>query len=161
LKAVLLKDADDTTGADRESGLAELLCDDLNRGVRIEEAVPDDLPNDLVGADIVGFGAGLVRHESIFTTLTIEFEQLKISLSAEAELRGGIDDANPFALAFEEHGEAGNDEIIRTNGKLSGWADDTVIWHVEVHGVVLREKAEGREAGWHHVRIAYLGRLVY
>ena len=60
MKAVLLDDADDTTSADREAGLAELLCDDVDRGVRIEEAVTDDLTNDFVGADIVAFGAGPV-----------------------------------------------------------------------------------------------------
>ena len=60
LKAVLLDDADDTTSADREAGLAELLRDDVDRGVGIEKAVTDDLANDFVGADIVAFGDGLV-----------------------------------------------------------------------------------------------------
>ena len=60
MKAVLLDDADDTTSADREAGLAELLRDDVDRGVGIEEAVTDDLANDFVGADIVAFGAGLL-----------------------------------------------------------------------------------------------------
>ena len=40
--------------------MAELLGDDVDRGVRIEEAVTDDLANDFVGADIVAFGAGPV-----------------------------------------------------------------------------------------------------
>jgi hypothetical protein len=60
LKAVLLNDADDTTSADREAGLAELLRDDVDRGVGIEEAVTDDLANEFVGADIVAFRAGPV-----------------------------------------------------------------------------------------------------
>jgi hypothetical protein len=83
LKAVLLKDADDTTGADGEAGLAELLCDDLNRGVGIEEAVADDLANDLVGADIVAFGAGLLAQEPWTTMFTIEFAQLNKSIFAD------------------------------------------------------------------------------
>jgi len=147
LKAVLLDDADDTTSADREAGLAELLRDDVDRGVRIEEAVTDDLANDFVGADIVAFGAGLVALESCASMFTIEFEQLKISLLAEVELLSGLGGTEPFALAFNEHGQAGDDEVIRKNGELSGGADDAVGRHVELHGLVLREKAGGREAG--------------
>ena len=60
MKAVLLDDADDTASADRETGLAKFLCEDVERGIRIEEAVANDLANDLVGADIVAFGAWLV-----------------------------------------------------------------------------------------------------
>ena len=147
MKAVLLDDADDTTSADREAGLAELLRDDVDRGVRIEEAVTDDLANDFVGADIVAFGAGLVALESCASMFTIEFEQLKISLLAEVELLSGLGGTEPFALAFNEHGQAGDDEVIRKNGELSGGADDAVGRHVELHGLVLREKAGGREAG--------------
>ena len=60
MKAVLLDNADDTTSADHEAGLAELLGDDVDRGVRIEEAVTDDLADKFVGADIVAFGTGPV-----------------------------------------------------------------------------------------------------
>ena len=147
MKAVLLDDADDTTSADREAGLAEFLRDDVDRGVRIEEAVTDDLADDFVGADIVVFGAGLVALESCASMFTIEFEQLKISLLAEVELKSGLGGTEPFALAFNEHGQAGDDEVIGKNGDLSGGADDAVGRHVELHGVVLREKAGDREAG--------------
>jgi hypothetical protein len=109
LKAVLLDDADDTPNADLEAGLAEFLRDDVNRGIGIEEAVTDDLSNDLVGADVVVFGAGLVALESRASMFTIEFEQLKISLLAELELVGGLGGAEPFALAFDEHGQPGDD----------------------------------------------------
>ena len=104
MKAVLLDDADDTANADREAGLAEFLGDDVNRGIGIEEAMTDDLANDLVSADIVAFGAGLVTLESSASMFTIEFKQLKISLFAEVELLGGFGGAEPFALAFDEHG---------------------------------------------------------
>ena len=78
---------------------------------------------------------------------TIEFQQLKISLFAEVELLSGLGGTKPFALAFNEHGQAGDDEVIRKNGELSGGADDAVGRHVELHGLVLREKAVGRESG--------------
>jgi hypothetical protein len=78
--------------------------------------------------------------------VTIEFEQMKISLLTEVELLSGLGGTEPFALAFDEHGQAGNDEVIGTNGKLSGGSDDAVGRQVELHGLVLREKAGGREA---------------
>ena len=64
-----------------EAGLAELLGDDVDRGVGIEEAVADDLSLDLVGADGVGLGSAFLAEEgedSIFLKL---FEHLIISLS--------------------------------------------------------------------------------
>jgi hypothetical protein len=139
LKAVLLDDADDTSSADLEAGLAELLRDDVDRGVRIEKAVTDDLANEFVGANIVTFGAGLVALESCASLYTIEFKQLKISLFAEAELLSGLGGTESFALALDEHGEAGDDEVIGKNREFSGWADDAVGRHVELHGVILRE----------------------
>jgi len=138
LKAVLLDDADDTTNADREAGLAQFLRDDVDRGVWVEEAVTDDLANDLVGADIVAFGAGLVALESRASMFTVEFEQLKIALFAEVELKGGLGGAQPFTLAFDEHGQPGDDEVVRKNGELSGGADDAAGRDVELHGLVLR-----------------------
>jgi hypothetical protein len=138
LQAVLLDDADDTPNADQEAGLAEFLRDDVNRGVWIEETVTDDLSNDLVGADIVAFGAGLVDLESCASMFTIEFEQLEVSLFAEVEFLGGLGGAKAFALAFDEHGQAGDDEVVRKNGELSGGADDASGRDVELHGLVLR-----------------------
>ena len=147
MKAVLLDDADDTPSADLEAGLAELLRDDVDRGVGIEEALTDDLANDLVGADIVAFGARLVALESCTTMFTIELEQLKISLFAEVELLGGLGGAEPFALAFDEHGQPGDDEIVRKNGELSSGTDNAAGRDVELHGLVLREKGWGQRAG--------------
>jgi hypothetical protein len=145
LKAVLLDDADDTPNADREPGLAELLRDDVDRGVGIEEALTDDLANDLVGADIVAFGAGLVALKSCAAMFTVEFEQLKISLFAEVELLGGLGGAEPFALAFDEHGQPGDDEVVRKNGEFSGGTDNAAGRDVELHGLVLREGAGDSE----------------
>jgi hypothetical protein len=124
LKAVLFDDPDDTANADRKSGLGEFLRDDLDRGVGIEEAVADNLANDLVGADIVAFWSRLVTLESHATMFTIVFKQLKISLFAKVELFGGLGGTKPFALAFDEHAQAGDDEVVRTNGEFTGGADD-------------------------------------
>ena len=162
MKAVLLDDADDTTSADREAGLAELLRDDVGRGVWIEEAVTDDLTNDFVGADMVAFGAGLVPLESSTSMFTIEFEQLKISLLAEIELLGSLGGTEAFALALNQHGQAGDDEVICKNRELSGGADNAVGRHVELHVQVLREKArvESGVGDRHPEKIPSGGRLV-
>ena len=146
MKAVVLDDAHDAPNADGEASETELLCDDFDRGVWIKKALPDHLANDLVGADIVTLGAGLVASESWAALFTIEFEQLKISLFAEIELLGGLGGAEPFALAFDEHGQAGDDEVVRQHGELSGGADDATGRDVELHGLVLRGRAGDREA---------------
>jgi len=147
LQAVLLDDADNAPNTDLKAGLAQFLRDDIDGGVRIEKAVTDDLANDLVSADIVAFGTGLVALETHASMFTIEFEQLKISLFAEVKLRGGLGGAKPFALAFDEHGQAGDDEVIRKNRELSGGADDAAGRDVELHGMVLRKTARARAAG--------------
>jgi hypothetical protein len=147
LQAILLDDAVHASGADSETSLAELLGDDIDRGVGIEETVADNLAFDLVGTDIVVFGAGFVALESCAPMFTKEFEQLKISLLAEAELVGGFGSTESFALAFDEHGEAGDDEVVGENREFSGRADDAVCRQVEVHGSVLRSRAECKGGG--------------
>ena len=134
MKAVLLDDADDTASADWETGLAKFLCEDVERGVGIEKAVANDLADDFVGADIVAFGAWLVAKQSWATLFTIELEQLKITLFAEAELLGCLGGTDPLALAFNEHGEAGDNEVIGKNRELSGGAEDAKGREVEMHG---------------------------
>ena len=136
MKAVFLDDTDDTANADRETGLPKFLGDDVDRGIGVEKPVTDDLANDLVGADIVAFGAGLAALESCASLFMIKPEQLKISLFAQVELLGGLGGAEAFALAFDEHGQPGDDEVIRTNWELSGGADDAVGGDVELHGLV-------------------------
>jgi hypothetical protein len=145
LKAVLLDDANDTTSADRETGLAKLLREDVQRGVGIEEAVANDLANDLVGANIVSFGPRLLAKEPWASLFTKESEQLEISLLAETELFGGLGGTGPLALAFDEHGEPGDDEVIRKDGEFSGGSDDPVGRDVELHGLILRERSGSKE----------------
>jgi hypothetical protein len=146
LKAVLLDDAGDTASANWETRLAKFLCEDVDRGVGIEEAVPNDLADNLVGADRVAFGTRLMAKQTCATLLTKEFEQLKISLFAEAELLGGLGGPDPLALTFDKHGEAEDNEVIRTNSELSGRTDDPMGRHVEMHGIFLREEPTAWEA---------------
>jgi hypothetical protein len=139
LKAIFLDDAVHAPGTDGETSLAELLGDDVDRGIRIEEAVTNDLAFDFVGADVVMFGAGLVALEPGASVFAVKFEQLKISLFAEIELLGRLGGAEPLTLTFDEHGQPGDDEVIWKNRNLSGRADDATGRDVELHGLVLRE----------------------
>src|SRR5262249_42616349 len=122
--------------------------DDVNRGVRIGEAVTDDLANDLVGADVVAFGAGLVALESVASLFTVEFEQLEVPLLAEIELLSGLGRTEPFALAFDNHGQAGDHEVARENGEFSSGANNAVGGHVELHGWVLRAQVGLEKRAW-------------
>lgn len=92
--------------------LGQLLGNDLSRGLRIQEAVANDLANDLVGAAVVGFGAGGFALQSESSVFLEEVEQLEVALSAITELSGGFRRAYAFALAFEEHGQFESDLIV-------------------------------------------------
>ena len=66
-------------------------------------------------------------------------------------------------MAFDEHGQPGDDEVVPKDRELSGGADDAAGRDVELHGLVLRERAVERGAGWAVgtlERIAWRGRLV-
>jgi hypothetical protein len=80
LKAVLFDDAIDAAGTDGETGLTELLRDDVDRGVGIEEAVTDDLAFDLVGSDGFGLGATFLVEEGNGSMFLELFLNLMISL---------------------------------------------------------------------------------
>ena len=77
--------------ADRVTGLAQFLADDAGGGVRVQEAVADDLLRDQVGAAVVGFGASLLVLEGQGAALLEEVAQLEVALLGEAEFSGGGD----------------------------------------------------------------------
>jgi hypothetical protein len=103
LKAIFFHDALDTAGADGEAGLAELLSDDVDRGVGIEEAVTNDLSFDLVGPDIVGLGPAFLTLEGEDAPLLEVHEYLIIPLSSNPILLGRLGPAQSFALSLQEH----------------------------------------------------------
>ena len=63
MKAVLLDGTFHASGADHETSLAELLSDDVGRGIGIEESMADDLSLDFVGANRVGLGPTFLAEE--------------------------------------------------------------------------------------------------
>jgi len=123
LQAELGHDPFDGASADGLAGLAQFLADDGGRGVRIQEAITDDLLDDLIGATIVGFGAALLVLQGQGAALFESLAQLEIALLGVAEFLGGGDGAGAFALPFVEHGQFDQDEIVSRDGQLARRAD--------------------------------------
>jgi hypothetical protein len=103
LKAILFHDALNAASADGKAGLAHLLSDDVDRGVRIEEAVTNDLALDLLGPDKVGLGPTFLILEGEDAMLLELREHLIITLSRKAKLCSGFGTAEPFAFPLQEH----------------------------------------------------------
>jgi hypothetical protein len=89
LQAELVQDATDAAGTDGRAGLADLLGDDLGRGVGIEEAVANDFAGNLRGAAGRRRGARLVAEQGKAPALAEGGEELVIALPGVAELGGG------------------------------------------------------------------------
>lgn len=113
MQAEVGDDAFDAAGADGVAALAELLGEDGRGGVGVEEAMTDDLLEDLVGAAVVGLGAALAIEQSGGTEFLQALTKLEVALLAEAELGGGGQGAEPFAFALVEHGELAKEEVVR------------------------------------------------
>lgn len=97
--------------------LAEFLSDDLGRGLRIQEAMADDLADDFVGAPVIGLGAGGFTVQSQGAVFFEQMEQLEIAGFGIAEFFGGLGGTGAFALAFEEHGQLEGEFIVGGDGQ--------------------------------------------
>ncbi len=75
MKTDLLDDARHAASADRKSGLTKLLSDDVCRGLRVEEAVADDLPHDLLGSHRRPIGPAFLAAQSGRPLLVKELEE--------------------------------------------------------------------------------------
>ena len=78
----------------------------------IEEAVPDHLADHLGRSAVMGLGPALVTLEAWCPQLGESGPQLKVALLAEAELPGGPDRPQPFALALDQHRQLAGDLVI-------------------------------------------------
>ena len=124
MKAILFNDPLNTAGTDLDTGLAELLSDDVSRGVGIEEAVTNDLAFDLVGPDGVGLGAAFLALEGEDAPFLELCEQLMITLSTHAILGGRPGSAEVFAFSFDEHEQPWGDLVVVGNDEVAGGPDD-------------------------------------
>src|SRR6476620_10755532 len=95
----------DTALTDGEMGLAQLLGNDLGRSIWVEEAITQDLADDLVGAAVVGFRAGFEKLKSGQAAGLESFQELIVALTAVAVFLSDRGDVLFQALAFDEHKE--------------------------------------------------------
>ena len=124
METELGNDAVNGSFADREVTLSEFLSDDFSAGVRIQEAVTDDLTDQFLGAPVVGFGTSFGTEESLAAFFEKEGAELEVTLAAETKLGGGAIDAIRAALAVYEHGEFTSDLVILGNGQRAEFTLD-------------------------------------
>lgn len=131
--------------ADTEVTLSEFLSDDFGTGLRIQEAVTDDLTDQFLGAPVVGFGAALGAEESLAAFLKKEASELEVTLTAKTEFSGGTVNAFSAAFAVDEHRKLTCDFIVLGNGQGAEFALDTFV-----------EKFEGNhEISWAERQMVY------
>jgi len=143
LQAVIGDDALDAAQTDLEVGLAQFLSDDLGGGIRIQKAVAQNLADGLIGAAVVGLGAGLLRLEGGQAALLEGVEDLIVALTAVAVFLSDGGDVVVQTLAFNEHEETGGQRVGAGDGQGAGGTSQLVSFRIElekgIHGGSLRE----------------------
>src|ERR1035441_4198504 len=74
--------------------------------------MPDDQPDHLFGAAVIGFGAARFQSQAQSALGIKGLEQLIIALAAEVEFLGGLRGALAFAFADNEHSQAAGDLVV-------------------------------------------------
>ena len=143
MQAVIGNDALDAAQTDLEVGLAQFLSDDLGGGIRIQKAIAQDLADGLIGAAVVGLGAGLLRSEGGQAALLEGVEDLIVALTAVAVFLGDGGDVVVQTLAFNKHEETGGQRVGVGDGQGAGGTSQLVSFGIEleqgIHGGSLRE----------------------
>jgi hypothetical protein len=119
-------------------GLPELLGDDLGGGLWVKELVAHDLEEELLGASVIGFGAGLLGFKGLQAARLEDVQELIVALAAEAVFLSDGGDVVLQTLAFDEHEETVGLLVGRGDGQGAGRAGELVKSGVElkrtVHG---------------------------
>ncbi len=136
MQAVIGDDALDRTQTDSEVSLAQLLGHDLGGGLRVQKQVAQDLADSLVGAAVIGFGAGFFGLEGEETSVLEGVEQLVIALAAEAVFLGDGGNVLLEALALQEHEEAASQGIGWSDGQRPDGAGELIGIGLEAKGRV-------------------------
>ena len=143
MQAVIGNDPLDTAQTDLEVGLAKFLSHDLGGSLRIQKEVAQDLADGLIGAAVIGLGAGLLRLEGGQAALLEGVEDLIVALTAVAVFLGDGGDIVIQTLAFNEHEETGGQRVGVGDGQGAGGTSQLVSFRIElekgIHGGSLRE----------------------
>jgi len=111
--------------------LAEFLSDDLRGGFGVQKAIAQDLAHDLVGAAVIGFGAGFPRLQGQKAALLEGVQDLVITLAAITIFLRDSGDVSIQALAFLEHEEAAGHFVGVGNGQGTGGAGELMGHGIE------------------------------
>jgi hypothetical protein len=127
LKAILFHDPFHTPSTDGEAGLAELLSNDVDRGIGVEKAVTNDLSFDLISPNRVGLGSAFLVLEAQGSLLLKLLVQLIISLSREPMLLSGLHGSKSFAFSLDEHKQPRSDRVVGRDDEVAGGTDDAAL----------------------------------
>jgi hypothetical protein len=131
----MLDDALDAARADRRAGLTKPLGDNVRGSLGVEEAMPDRLADDFVGAAVVALGPSLEVDQGGGAVFGEGVAELEVALLAVAEHPGGLNGPQPKALAGDEHGEFTGDFIVGRDGQRAVRTDQLALLNVELeHG---------------------------
>src|SRR5258708_11485104 len=135
LQTEIGQDAADAAGADDQTGLADLLGDEVQGGVRGKEGVANDLMGEVDGAAGRALRAGFATEQGQATALCEGGEELVIALLGVAVLDGGGGGTEPFAFPFDEHGQFAENLVVAfRQNKLAGAAGYRMGGGGEPHG---------------------------
>ncbi len=123
--------------ADGEVTLPELLSNDLGTRFRVEEAMPDDLANDFLGAAVLCLGTSLGADEGFGPFFTEKSQELKVALAAVVESGDYFVDRLVSTLPGDEHGKLAGDLILLGDGEGAVVAANPLFGELERdHSVV-------------------------
>ena len=120
--------------------MPEFLGDDLGRSVGVQKAIAQDLADDLIGAPIIGFGAGLLGLQGGEAAFLEGLEQWVIPLTTRAILLGDVADLSFQALAFDQHEEAAGQRVGRGDGQGARRAGELVGVGMKLEGRIQEGK---------------------
>lgn len=133
MQAVVGEGATDAAGADRQAGLAELLGQDVRRGLGVEETQTNDLADDLGGTSGAGLGSAFTAVQSGAAVGEEGSAELAVTLFAEAVFGRSGAGAETFAFAFDEHEQLARDLVLGRDNQGAAGSAYGVCVRVEVH----------------------------
>jgi hypothetical protein len=110
------------------------LGDHFRRGVRIEKAVPDDLPDEFRRSPVVRLRAAFLTLQGHRAFLAKGGTELKVTLSAVVELLRGPARPKALAFAFDEHEKLAGDFVLRRDLQQTAGSDHRMFLQIELSG---------------------------
>jgi len=106
--------------------------------------VAQDLPDDLIGAAVIGFGASLLGRQSEQAAGLVVLQELVVALAAEAVLLDHVEDMVLQALTLQQHEEAVSHLIGSGHGQVADGADELVGVEIELQRCIHERRIAAR-----------------